>query len=253
MSVFWTILLRTVFIYFAVFCMLRVMGKREIGKLSVFDLVISIMIAEIAVLVIEDVKKPVWEGLLPMIVLVGVQLLLAYVMLKSLWLRRFFDGKPSYIIKRGKIDRKEMSRQRYNLSDLMLQLRQNNVTDVAEVEFAILETTGKLTVVRKSEFRQSNADKRPDSGDGIGRYGTLELEASAELGDDMMMTQISYSGLPLPLIMDGKVQDEALEEIGKDRFWLKNQMQVKGIKEFKEVFLCTIDHRGRLFIDRVHK
>lgn len=236
----WTIFLRTILIYFTVFFMLRIMGKREIGKLSVFDLVISIMIAEIAVLVIEDADKPMSEGVLPMVTLVGIQMIIAYVTLKSLWLRRLFDGQPSYIIERGKINREEMTRQRYNLSDLMLQLRQSNVTNVADVEYAILETTGKLTVVKKSELNGNNRNMPP----------LASMEASAELGDNQLQTTIRYEGLPLPLIMDGKVMDENLEKIGRSRFWLKNQIQLKGARDFKEVFLCTVDHRGKLFIDK---
>ncbi len=235
----WTILFRTVLVYFAVFFMLRIMGKREIGKLSIFDLVISIMIAEIAVFVIEDTKKPLIEGFLPMFTLVGIQLLFAYAILKSLKLRELFDGQPSYIIQNGKLNRKEMSKHRYNLSDLMLQLRQSNITDVADVEFAILETTGKLTVVKKEDFRRS----APAS-------STLPMmEAATELGEQEVMTNIRFEGLPVPLIMDGKVLDDNLMKVGRDRFWLKNQIQLKGAKEFKEVFLCTVDHRGRLFID----
>ncbi|NOU73335.1 DUF421 domain-containing protein [Paenibacillus sp. LMG 31458] len=219
-----TIFLRTVLIYFVVFLMLKLMGKREIGKLSLFDLVISIMIAEIAVFVIEDVNKPLMDGIVPMATLVLIQILLAVLALKSRALRIFFDGKPSLLINKGMIDREEMKKHRYNLDDLMLQLRQNKIMNVADVEFAVLEPSGKLSVVEKEVKETAKVN------DGIG--GTIRFE-----------------GLPLPLIMDGKVQDENLEKIGKTRFWLKNQLQVKGARDFKEVFYCSIDHRGRMFLD----
>lgn len=219
-----TLFLRTVAVYIIVFVILRVMGKREIGKLSVFDLVISIMIAEIAVFVLEDVGKPMLQGILPMATLMIVQLTIAFLSLKSRTVRRLFEGEPSYIIKNGKIDREEMRRHRYNLDDLLLQLRQSKVMDVADVEFAILENSGKLTVVEKKE---------------------KEAKPPAEPG-----TSIRYEGLPLPLIMDGKVQDMNLEKIGKTRFWLKNELQSRGAKEFKDVFFCSIDHRGNLFLDK---
>ncbi|TBL81600.1 DUF421 domain-containing protein [Paenibacillus thalictri] len=219
-----TLFLRTVAVYIIVFVILRVMGKREIGKLSVFDLVISIMIAEIAVFVLEDVGKPMLQGILPMATLMIVQLTIAFLSLKSRTVRRLFEGEPSYIIKNGKIDREEMRRHRYNLDDLLLQLRQSKVMDVADVEFAILENSGKLTVVEKKE---------------------KEAKPPAEPG-----TSIRYEGLPLPLIMDGRVQDTNLEKIGKTRFWLKNELQSRGAKEFKEVFFCSIDHRGNLFLDK---
>ncbi|MDU0203469.1 MULTISPECIES: DUF421 domain-containing protein [Paenibacillus] len=222
-----TIFLRTVLIYFVVFLMLRLMGKREIGKLSLFDLVISIMIAEIAVFVLEDVEKPVMDGIVPMATLVLIQIIIAYVTLKNRNLRILFDGKPSVIIKQGLIDREEMRKHRYNLDDLMQQLRQNKIMNVADVEFAVLEPSGKLSVVEKSlKAKETAIDEQ-------GLKGTIR-----------------YEGLPLPLIMDGKVQDDNLEKIGKTRFWLKNQLQFKGARDFKEVFYCSIDHRGRMFLDR---
>ncbi|MDR6881758.1 DUF421 domain-containing protein [Bacillus sp. 3255] len=222
-----TIFLRTVLIYFVVFLMLRLMGKREIGKLSLFDLVISIMIAEIAVFVLEDSAKPLMSGLVPMATLVLIQIVIAYVTLKNRTLRILFDGEPSVIIKQGMIDREEMKKHRYNLDDLMLQLRQNKIMNVADVEFAILEPSGKLSVMEKKEKEQETVV------DEHGLKGTIR-----------------YEGLPLPLIMDGKVQDDNLEKIGKTRFWLKNQLQIKGARDFKEVFYCSIDHRGRMFLDR---
>ncbi len=241
-----TLFLRTIMTYFVVFIMLRLMGKREIGKLSVFDLVISIMIAEIAVFVIEDTKKPLIHGILPMVTLVGIQILIAYITLKNLWLRRAIDGEPSIIIDNGKLQRDEMKRQRYNLSDLMLQLRQNHVTNVADVAFAILETTGKLTVVKKRDFNDNGSEHQ-----GLPNKHNLQWEASDELVGQREEPRVRYEGLPLPLVMDGKVLDKNLEKIGRDRFWLKNQIQLNGARDFKEIFFCTIDHRGRIFVDLI--
>jgi uncharacterized membrane protein YcaP (DUF421 family) len=231
-----TVFLRTVLIYVTVFALLRIMGKREIGKLSVFDLVISIMIAEIAVFVLEDVNRSMMDGLLPMFTLVAIQMTLAYVGLKSQKLRGWFDGKPSVLIEKGKLNRDEMAKQRYNLSDLLLQLRANQVFNVADVEFAILEPSGKLTTVTKEQA-------------GTARTGADEPDA-AEPGQAPAPPHFRYEGLPLPLIMDGKVQDDNLEKLGKTRFWLKNEIQAKGVREFKDVFFCSIDHRGKLFLDK---
>lgn len=246
----WIIFFRTILIYFTVFFMLRVMGKREIGKLSVFDLVISIMIAEIAVLVIEDVDKPLLEGILPMVTLVGIQLLFAWLMLKNLSIRRLFDGQPSFIIKNGKLDRREMKRQRYNLSDLMLQLRERNVTNIADVEFAILETTGKLTVVTKSDFERSGP--KPEAAGakrgGGGGSASADVEFAGEIGEPMVDTDVRHRGLPLPLIMDGSVQDQNLAMIGRDRDWLQRQIRRQGFKDCKDVFLCSIDRHGQMYI-----
>ncbi|KIL41043.1 membrane protein [Gordoniibacillus kamchatkensis] len=228
-----TVILRTVLIYVTVFAVLRIMGKREIGKLSLFDLVISIMIAEIAVFVLEDVHRPMLDGLLPMFTLVAIQVTLAFAGLKSQKLRGWIDGKPSVLIHKGELNREEMARQRYNLNDLLLQLRENNIVNVADVEFAILEPSGKLTTVTKEQA--GTAEEAPDAA------RTKQTEAPP---------QFRYEGLPLPLIMDGKVQDDNLKKLGKTRFWLKNEIQAKGVREFKDVFFCSIDHRGRVFLDK---
>jgi uncharacterized membrane protein YcaP (DUF421 family) len=226
------IFLRTIMIYFVVFLVMRIMGKREIGKLSIFDLVISIMIAEIAVFVVEDIKKPILEGLIPMATLVVIQILIAYITLKSRKLRLWFDGTPSILIENGQINREEMKKQKYNLDDLLLQLRQSKVKNVADVEFAILETTGKLTVLRKNED-----NPEPEQ---------MDSDRLREKGN----TKIRFEGLPLLLIMDGKVQDDNLAKIGKNRFWLKNKIQEQGASDFKSVFFCSIDHRGKIFLDK---
>lgn len=237
-AIFW----RTVMIYFVIYLIIRVMGKREIGKLSVFDLVISIMITELAVFVVEDPKRPIWEGILPMAVLAVTQILIASVTLKSRLLRRLFEGKPSPLIVNGKLDREEMRKQRYSLDDLIMQLRENRVTNIADVEFAVLEPTGQLTYLTKKEYRNDESVKaqakpgEPDKQPG----GTAPAERQA----------FRYEGLPVPLIMDGKVQKDGLEKIGQTRFWLKRELESRGVADVKDVFLCTFDHRGRLYIDR---
>ncbi|CAH8769436.1 DUF421 domain-containing protein [Paenibacillus dendritiformis] len=272
----WTLVLRTILMYIVVFVVLRLMGKREIGKLSVFDVVISIMIAEIAVFVIEDGKKPLWQGLVPIIVLIIIQISVAYIALKSQWIRHLFDGKPSVIIKNGQLDRPEMARQRYNLDDLMQQLREQGVDNIGDVRYAILEANGKLTVFLKQDSDTPTAEQSQSGAQQSG--GILEDDYTGDTkgpGPVTAGSSASSSGgrkkakkqrpalrkperyhfttLPLPLIMDGKVQDHNLSTINKTRFWLKNQLTLKGVSEFKDVFFCSIDHRGHLFVDRKHK
>lgn len=142
---------RTILMYFLVYCAIRVMGKREIGKLSMFDLVVSIMLAEMAAFVIEDIDKPLSHGIAPMLTVIIVQIGMAFVGLKSRRLRLMIDGKPTVLISKGVLHRDEMRKQRYNLDDLLLQLREQNVDSIGEVDFAILETTGKLTVFPKDQ------------------------------------------------------------------------------------------------------
>lgn len=246
----------TVLMYIFIFLSMRIMGKREIGKLSVFDLTISIMIAEIGVFVIEDIERPIYDGVVPMATLVLIQVIVAQLSLKSRKLRLMVDGRPSILISDGKIHRGEMRRQRYNIDDLLVQLRGQNIISPADVEFAILETNGQLTVIEKNtnvtssnqsgnsssgaERKEKNIDSQKNSGD---------VESSGDSASvKLPKHKIRYEGLPIPLIMDGKVQDGNLEMIGKNRFWLRTQIRQKGVSDFRDVFLCSVDHKGELYI-----
>ncbi|MFC4078326.1 DUF421 domain-containing protein [Salinithrix halophila] len=214
MAELWITLLRTIVIYFFILVIMRLMGKREIGKLSVFDLVVSIMIAEFAVLSVEDVKVSILKGMIPIVVMFSIQVFLAYISMKSSPIRHLIEGTPTTLIKNGKIQEKNMRKLRYNVDDLMLQLRESNIANVADVEFAILETTGKLSVF---ERKADGAQKRVR--------------------------------LPIPLIIDGRVQEDGLDRIGEDRSWLSRQLQQYGYQDIHEIFFASIDDRGRLYID----
>lgn len=220
----WSMFLRTVFIYLFLLLIMRLMGKREIGKLSIFDLIVSFMIADISAMVIENLTEPLILGVVSIITLALLQILLSYLSLKSKKVREWVDGKPVMIIKNGKILEKEMAQSRYNLGDLIMQLREKNIADVSDVEFAFLETSGKLSVFKKEE-------KRP-----------------AQRGD--IRRSLRPFSMPIPVIIDGKVQDDGLQKIGKTRFWLKNEIQNQGYRDFKEIYYATVNSNGKLFIDR---
>jgi uncharacterized membrane protein YcaP (DUF421 family) len=234
-----SVLLRTAFMYFFIFLIMRLMGKREIGKLSVFDLVISIMIAEIAVIVIETTDKSMYLAIAPILLLVIIQIGISFFSLKSRKLRLLFDGKPSVIIRDGHLNRKEMHKQRYNLDDLMLQLRDNQVTEIEKVELAVLESTGKLSVIMK--------ETNNNQGEGTGKSDYLN-EQQFDKSDNS--PKIRYELLPMPLILDGQVQDDNLEKLGKTRFWLKSELQNHEVDNFKHVYFCSIDHKGKLYVDK---
>ncbi|MDA8351934.1 MAG: DUF421 domain-containing protein [Firmicutes bacterium] len=222
----WTMLFRSLLIYLFVLIVLRLMGKREIGKLSVFDLVVSIMIADFAVLSIENTDMPFFSGLVPILVMMSAQILFSWLSLKSATIRHLVDGKPTYLIRNGKIQEEEMRRHRYNMDDLLVQLREKNVANVDDVEFAILETSGKLSVFPKTE---KEAVKKEDV-----------------LGPPPFPRMMS---LPIPLVIDREVQEDSLREIGKDRFWLEEQLKKYGYQDLNQVFFVSVDHTGRLYID----
>ncbi|KPB05142.1 DUF421 domain-containing protein [Bacillus sp. CHD6a] len=212
------IIARTIFLYFLILFIFRVMGKREIGELSVLDLVVFIMIAEMAVMAIENPKDPLIHSLLPMFLLMGIQIMLAFVSLKSERVRDLIDGKPSVIINNGKIDEEAMRKQRYNFDDLLVQLREKNVKNVADVEFAILEHSGKLSVFEKKK------------------------EEGALAGEEDSMN--------LPLIMDGVIQEEHIQNIGKTNLWLRQQLRALGYKDIQKISYCSYDN-GVFFIDLI--
>ncbi|MBB6674272.1 DUF421 domain-containing protein [Cohnella nanjingensis] len=241
--------------YFFVFLILRLMGKREIGKLSVFDMVISIMLAEIAVISIESPDRALWATLAPMALLVLIQLTISRFTLKSRRLRLWFDGQPSVIISRGHLNWEEMKRQRYSLDDLLMQLRENKVDNVGQVELAVLESSGKLSVLPRD--REPASDEEASDRSENGAFSTRDRESAAgpERGDAAKEVppdppRVRFELLPLPLILDGEVQEENLGKAGKNLLWLKQELRQRGVKDVRQVFFCSIDHRGKLYVDR---
>ncbi len=219
-----TIFLRTVFFFIFLLIALRIMGKREISHLSPFDFVVSIMIAESAVLAIENPEKPLLAGIIPVVTLVIGQILLAVLTMKNQKLRRLASGSPSIVISNGKIDQKELKRLRYNIDDLLAQLRQVNIINIHEVEFAILETSGKLSIIPKSQFRAL----RPK-----------------DLG-----IETQYEGLPATLIEDGKLDIHLLKRQNLDMAWLTNELGKQGVKDYHQIFLATLDTQGNLYVEK---
>ncbi|KAB8134763.1 DUF421 domain-containing protein [Gracilibacillus oryzae] len=213
------LILRTLFYYFAVVVIFRLMGKREIGELSLLDIVVFIMIAELAVITIEDLETFFGYGLIPMALLMIIQRFTAWLSLKSPLFRSWFDGKPAIIISQGKIDEYQMKKNRFNFDDLMQQLRENGTESLNEVEYAILEPSGSLSIIEK------------------GKQGSR-------------LSGNKINGLVLPLIVDGNVQLHALEQLQKDRLWLKEQIESRGFQHFKEVSFCSLNHKNEWYIDR---
>lgn len=194
---YFIIILKTFFIYLLVAFIFRIMGKREVGQLGTFDLVVFILIAELVAMAIEH-KTNFMFNLIPVIILVLLQIFISKISLKNTKFRRFIDGKPVIIIKRGIIDFKNMVEQRYTLDDLLLQLREKDIRSIDEVDYAILEINGKLSVFKKDD----NNDRKV---------------------------------YPLPIILDGEVQFDNLYNIGKTKRWLLNTLVDKNIK-VEEIF-----------------
>lgn len=177
------VILRTIFFYVFVLIIFRLMGKREIGELSIQDLVVSLLIAELVAISIENYKDSMLLTVIPILILLFFEIAAGYLSLRFNKFRNIMDGKPSLIINRGIINYKEMMKQRYSLDDLLLELRNNNIKNLKDVEYAVLENSGKLNIFK---------------------YSFLGLDSSN----------------PFPLILDGVIQRDTLSYIDKDEEWL---------------------------------
>lgn len=176
------IIFKTSILYIFIIIVYRIMGKKEVGQLGIVDLIVSILIAELAAISIEDKDSSVFISIVPIVILVVIQVLFNYISLKSDKFRRLIDGNPTIIIKEGKIKFKEMSKIRYSLDDLITQLREQGVKSIEEVDYAILENDGKLSI-----FRKCNDFPMPIILDGIVNKDVLkELGKSSKWVDDML-------------------------------------------------------------------
>ena len=201
------VIFRTLLFYIIITLVYRFMGKREVGELSIMDLIVSILIAELAAMSIDKYKDSLLITILPIIALVIVQIIVAKISLKSASTREKIEGEPSIIINRGKVNFPEMLKQSYNLDDLLTQLREKSIKSIEEVDYAILETSGKLSVFTK--------------------------------GHD--------NNYPLPLIIDGKLDEETLIQIGKDNKWLKNELKKNNV-EIEDIFYAFYRNKNLFLI-----
>ena len=146
---YFIMIIKTTILYFFIMFVYRIMGKKEVGQLSIVDLIVTILIAELAATSIENAESSIFVSIIPIIVLVAIQIILSYTSLKSKSFRHFVEGKPTVIIKNGRIVFSEMVKLRYSLDDLVLQLREQGINSIEEVKFAILENNGELSVFDK--------------------------------------------------------------------------------------------------------
>ncbi len=215
------VILRTVILFTVVVVVLRIMGKRQIGQLQPYELAIVILISELAAIPMENTAIPILGGLIPIFVLFTAQMLLAYISLKSEKARGIICGTPSVLVENSRIVEAEMRKQRYNINDLLEQLRSKNVANLDDVEYAILETSGQLSVILKSQ-------KRP-------------------LTPEDLNIPTSYEGLPVTLIIDGFIFHDNLKRLNLSFEWLHAELNRVGIVDLKDVLFSYIDTKGNLF------
>ena len=183
-----TIILKTILLYFVIIIAYRIMGKKEVGQLSIIDLIVSLLIAELAAITIEDIDVSIFKSIVPIFVLVLIQVILSYISLKNSNFRKSVEGSPTVIIKEGKIKFNEMSKLRYSLDDLITQLREQGIKSIEEVSYAVLENDGKLSVFQNTK------------------------------------------DYPMPIIMDGVINEEVLKDMKKNSNWVYKILRDKNLK-----------------------
>lgn len=212
--------IRTITLYLLVLVVMRLMGKRQIGQLQPFELVVTILIADLVAVPMQDRGLALLNGVIPVLTLLIAQTTISYLSLKSKKLRSIICGRPTIMVENGKINWTNFYNNLYNLDDLHEQLRTKGFFDLQDVEFALLETNGSISVLPKADKRPATpADMKIDPG---------------------------YEGLSLPLIMDGEIQENNIQKVGLSKEWLTGELKKFGITDLSRVIIASLDSKERL-------
>lgn len=208
------VLIRSLILYIVVMFSIRLMGKRQLGELQPAELVVTILISNIATLALEDIQIPLLHGILPILALVCYEVIASWISLKSVTFRKWISGSPKIIIQNGIIDQNMMKTLRFSVDDLMTALRMSGIFFIEDVQFAIVETNGSVSVYQKSAVQP--AEKQ-------------DLNAVQPCSDP-----------PFIVIADGKLREQALKEIGLDKNWLDTILHQKKLC-IQDIFILTAD------------
>ena len=216
-----TALIRTVILYILIIAGVRLMGKRQVGELEPSELVLSLLIADLASVPMQDLGIPLHAGVVPILALLSLTMILSVLTMKSIRFRTLMCGRPSIVVRDGKVDQGEMRRNRLTVDELLEELRGQGVLDINTVKYAVLETSGHLSVLLR-------ADRQP----------LTAQQMAAAVEDDVL--------LPTVVINDGRVMAENLRQAGRDENWLRQQLQKRKIKHPRDVFLLSVDEGGNV-------
>ena len=215
------VIIRTLIVYFALLLFMRLMGKRQLSELELPELAVAVLIADLGAHPLQDIGIPLMNGLLPMVVLFCCEVLISGAAMKSPRLRSVLFGRPSFLIRNGKIDQREMRRSRFTPDELTEQLRSKDITDLSHVQYAILETDGELNAVLYPQYRPATAQ-------------------------DLGLTPTD-GGYPVIVVNDGRIMGDNLRYLGRDENWLRRELKRWGLRSAQEVYLLVPDEPGALF------
>lgn len=217
---------RSIILYIIVLIVMRLMGKREIGQLQPFELAIAIMIADLASIPMSDTGIPLSNGIVPILGLLVMHLLISLINLKSIRAREIICGKPRILIYRGKIQKDALIKERFTINELEERIRSQNISSLVDVEYAILETSGQISVIPKPNKRNTTPE------------------------DFNIMPD--YEGIPYDLVIDGRIMSENLKKIGKNYVWLKKQVNKFNYNP-EDALIVTYDGKGQIFCQKKEK
>ena len=218
------VMFRTLILFVLVIVAMRIMGKRQIGQLQPYELVVLVIVSALAAIPMEDIAIPLFNSIIPILLLVVFQVVTSYAAQRSEKVRSLVCGRPSIIIQNGKIIESKLREMHLNINDLLEQLRICGYQNINDVEFAIFETNGDLSIIPKSQCRPVQPRD-------------LEIETR-------------YEGVPHPLIVDGNINYENLGKTSLDLLWLQNEMQKQGIGNLNDVLFASLDTEGQLYVQR---
>ena len=216
-------LLRTLILYFAVIAAVRLMGTRQIGELDPSELVVTILVSDLAAVPMQDLGIPMVSGLIPIATLIVLEILLSFLALKSRFFRRLLNGQPAIIIRSGKLDIKKLRQMRLTTDEVIETLRKQNVSSVADVKYGVIEPDGSLSVVLKQPQQQVTAE--------------------------MLGLTPKDAGLPLVVVSDGKLVNRSLQLLHLDPRDIENRLKNQSVA-LSDVFLMTLDDCGNTFLQR---
>ena len=216
------IIIRTMIIYLALLLTMRLLGKRQLGEMELSEFVLAALVADLAANPLQDLGIPMINGLIPIAILFCCELLIAGLAMKSIRLRSAFFGRPSLLIVKGRIDQRELRRNRFSVDELMQELRNQTILDISHVEYAVLETDGKLNVFPFAAHMPATASQ-------------LGLETED-------------GGYPSVIISDGRVLEANLKHMGRDLNWLQKELKRQGQISAERVYLMTLNQAGQVYL-----
>ena len=212
---------RTVILYILLIVGIRIMGKRQVGELEPSELVLALLISDLAAVPMQDFGIPLAAGVIPIITLLCITMILSVLTMKSIRFRVLMCGRPSIVIQDGALRRNEMERNRVTIDELMEELRMQGITDITTIKYAILETNGRLSVLLRAEEQPVTAKQMGIATEDV--------------------------ALPLVIINDGRLLSHNLKICGLNETWLKKQLDAQGVHRVEDVFLMTVDEQNHVF------